>query len=43
MPTPSTPAILDLAQNNDLNVDTIARQAKKAKKAGGDEIVISLR
>lgn len=42
MPTPSSPAIMDLARNDDLNVETIARQAKKANK-GSDEVVISLR
>jgi hypothetical protein len=35
------PAIMGLAQNNDLNVATIARQAKEIK--GDDEVVISLR
>jgi hypothetical protein len=48
--TPSTqqtdPAILSLASNNDLNVATLARQAKKAKgddQPPHDEVVISLR
>jgi hypothetical protein len=43
IPSAPTPAILGLASNNDLDVQTIARQAKKA--AGGDdsEVVISLR
>jgi hypothetical protein len=36
------PAILELAQNNDLNVATLARQANK-KSSGNDEVVISLR
>lgn len=36
------PAILNLAQNNDFSIDTIARQAKR-KDAGEDEVVISLR
>jgi hypothetical protein len=34
------PVILDLAKSNDLNIDTLARQAKK--KDDG-EVVISLR
>jgi hypothetical protein len=40
------PAILSLASNNDLNVATLARQAKKAKGDDlppHDEVVISLR
>lgn len=39
------PGILNLAQNNDLNIDTIARQANKKEMAqsGDDEVVISLR
>ncbi len=45
-PAPMTntpdPDILNLAQNNDLNIDTIARQAKK-NDTGSDEVVISLR
>lgn len=40
-PTPS-PVITQLAQNNDLNVSTIARQAKKNTPDDG-EVVISLR
>lgn len=42
-PIPSTPRtdILDLSQNNDLNVATIARQAKRDEPS--DEVVISLR
>lgn len=46
--TPSTPqhdpAILSLANNNDLNVATLAREAYKAKNGGEspDEVVISL-
>lgn len=41
---PSNPAILELANNDDLNVATIARQADKArKKSSEDEVVISLR
>ena len=40
MTTPVRPDILDLARNNDLNVATIARQAKKSD--GGDELVINL-
>ena len=41
---PSHPAILALANNNDLNVSTIAREAKKAKASvvGDNEVVISL-
>lgn len=39
------PAILSLANNNDFTVDTIAREAKRAKNDGPDkdEVVISLR
>lgn len=40
-PTP-TPAILDLASNNDLNVATLARQANKKTDGSDDEVVISL-
>lgn len=36
----SDPAIIELANNDDLNVATIARQANKA--SGSDEVVISL-
>ena len=36
------PAILELAGNNDLDVATLARQAKKAKGSDDDEVVISL-
>ncbi len=36
------PAILELAQNDDLNVATIARQAKLADKTNQDEVIISL-
>ena len=41
---PSHPAILALANNDDLNVSTIAREAKKAKvnEVGDGEVVISL-
>jgi hypothetical protein len=41
---PSHPAILALANNDDLNVSTIAREAKKAKgsELGDGEVVISL-
>ena len=43
MTTPSHPAILALANNDDLNVSTIAREAKKAKgRSGNDEVIISL-
>jgi hypothetical protein len=40
----SNPAILEIANNDDLNVATIARQAKKAndKQLPDDEVVISL-
>jgi hypothetical protein len=44
--TPTDPAILSLANNNDLNVSTIARQANKAKhgeEPPQDEVVVSLR
>lgn len=46
-PTPSSPspAILNLASNNDLNVATLAREAHKAsepKQPPDDEVVISL-
>ncbi len=44
-PTPS-PAVLQLAANDDLNIATIARQANKAvpkTDAGDNEVVISLR
>lgn len=42
--SPQTPdaAILELARNNDLNVATIAREAKRTQEPG-DEVVISLR
>lgn len=39
--TTSNPAILNLANNDDLNVATIARQAKRISEAD-DEVVISL-
>jgi hypothetical protein len=42
MTSPPTPAILDLAHNDDLNIATIARQANKAS-SGDNEVVISLR
>jgi hypothetical protein len=44
MTAPSHPAILALANNDDLNVSTIAREAEKAKsnKSGDDEVVIAL-
>mgnify|MGYP000185604955 CR=1 FL=1 len=43
-PKVADPAILELANRNDLNVATIARQAEKAKKQDPpDEVVISLR
>lgn len=42
---PVNPAILNLAKNDDLNVETLARQAHKAdeQRLSDDEIVISLR
>ena len=40
--TPVDPAIINLANNDDLNVETIARQAKKDMPDDG-EVVISLR
>jgi len=40
--TPVDPAIINLANNDDLNVDTIARQAKRDKPDDG-EVVITLR
>lgn len=44
MTTQSSPAILNLAQNDDLSVATIARQAKKSKDHGdSSEVVIPLR
>ena len=45
-PSPKTPdpAILELASNNDLNVATISRQAKKNKgELGDNEVVVPLR
>ncbi len=39
---PADAAILSLANNNDLNVATLAREAHKAKGEGPDEVVISL-
>lgn len=41
-PPPYDPAILSLANNNDLNVATLAREAHKAKEELQDEVVISL-
>jgi len=44
-PAPPDPAILSLANNNDLNVATLAREARKAKHdepPQSDEVVISL-
>jgi hypothetical protein len=42
--TPFSPATLELANNDDLNVSTIARQAQKANQSelGDNEVVISL-
>jgi hypothetical protein len=44
MTTPTHPVILALANNDDLNVSTIAREANKAqgKRSGNNEVVISL-
>lgn len=43
MTTPPSPVILDLAQNDDLSVATIARQAKKSReRSDSNEVVISL-
>lgn len=45
-PTGHNPAIISLANNNDLNVATLAREADKAKHlddSSEDEVVISLR
>jgi hypothetical protein len=43
---PMTPApnpdILDLARSNDLNIETLARQANKKHDLGNDEVIISL-
>lgn len=39
---PPNPAILELANNNDLNVATIAREAKIRNPDGTDEVVVSL-
>jgi hypothetical protein len=39
---PADPAILSLANNDDFNVATLAREAKKAKGDTGDEVVIPL-
>ena len=39
---PVNPAILGLANNNDLNVATIAREAKHITDGGSDEVVVSL-
>lgn len=43
MPEPQSAAILEYAGNNDLNIATIARQAKKDVEEDQDEVVISLR
>lgn len=42
MTKPVDPGILELANNNDLNIATLARQAKK-KDSGDGEVVVSLR
>jgi len=36
------PAIISLSRNDDLNIETIARQANKDNELGDDEVVISL-
>lgn len=41
--TPVDPAILNLANNDDLNVETLARQAKRDKPEDPTEVVITLR
>lgn len=43
--TPNDPAILSLAKNNDFSIETLARQAKKARddESSQNEVVISLR
>ncbi len=40
--TPVDPDILQLSQNDDLNIETIARQADKTQKDDDGEVVISL-
>lgn len=40
--TPVNPAILALADNDDLNVETLARQAKRDLPDNGEEVIISL-
>lgn len=42
-PPPPSAAILEYAGNNDLNIATIARQAKKDTEGDAGEIVVSLR
>jgi hypothetical protein len=42
MTPPSNPDIINLAQSNDLSVETLSRQANKKKDFGDDEVVISL-
>jgi hypothetical protein len=44
-PAPVNPAIFELANNSDLNVSTIARQAEKAtkKQPPDDEVIVKLR
>jgi hypothetical protein len=41
--TPVDPAILNLANNDDLNVETLARQAKRDKPEDPTEVIITLR
>ena len=42
MTPPTNPDILNLAQSNDLSVETLSRQANKKTDFGDDEVVISL-
>jgi hypothetical protein len=42
MTPPLNPDILNLAQSNDLTVETLSRQANKKTDLGDDEVVISL-
>lgn len=39
---PSDPDILNLAKSNDLNVDVLGREAKRARKEPPDEVVFSI-
>jgi hypothetical protein len=42
-PSPKDPLIQELARNDDLNISTIARQAKKKQNPPDDEVVVPLR